>query len=90
MAEVYTGEVRGGVVVFDPGAAPLPEGTKVQMQPIVASGGDDGGSQPAEDPVARTRAWLLRMAAEAEALAPDLPADLAENHDHYAHGKPRT
>src|SRR4051794_22650496 len=41
-----------------------------------------------EDSMAATRDWLLRVAAEAEALDPDLPSDLAENHDHYAHGKP--
>jgi hypothetical protein len=33
--------------------------------------------------------WLLAMAAEAERDSADLPADMAENHDFYAHGKPR-
>ena len=41
------------------------------------------------DPMAQTRAWLLGIAAEAEAIEDDLPSDMAENHDHYAHGKPR-
>ena len=41
------------------------------------------------DPLAATRAWLLGLAADAEVLAPPLPEDLAEHHDHYAHGKPR-
>jgi len=39
--------------------------------------------------LARTRAWLLAFADEAEAAKPDLPSDMAENHDHYAHGAPK-
>jgi hypothetical protein len=46
-------------------------------------------SRPAADPVAGTRALLLAWARRAEEIAPPLPSDLAENHDHYAHGKPR-
>lgn len=33
--------------------------------------------------------WLLALAAEAERTATSLSPDLAENHDFYAHGKPR-
>jgi hypothetical protein len=40
------------------------------------------------DPGAATRDWLLAFAEEAEQAAPNLPPDLAEHHDHYAHGKP--
>ena len=40
------------------------------------------------DEMSATRAWLLGLAAEAEATASPLPADMAINHDHYAHGKP--
>jgi hypothetical protein len=40
------------------------------------------------DPVAATRKWMLAFAEEAEKVAPNLPSDLAEHHDHYAHGKP--
>ncbi|MCI0683174.1 MAG: hypothetical protein L0Y71_13820 [Gemmataceae bacterium] len=39
--------------------------------------------------LAPTRDWLLALATDAEQAAPDLPRDMAENHDHYAHGKPR-
>lgn len=42
-----------------------------------------------EDVLAATRGWLLTFAADAEKANPSLPSDLAENHDHYAHGKPR-
>ena len=41
------------------------------------------------DSLAPTRAWLLALATDAEQAAPDLPSDLAEHHDHYAHGKSR-
>ena len=44
---------------------------------------------PATDPLASTRDWLLALSAEAEQANPDLPHDMAEHHDHYAHGKPR-
>lgn len=45
--------------------------------------------EPAADSLAPTRACLLALAADAEDAAPALPHDMAENHDHYAHGKPR-
>lgn len=45
--------------------------------------------QPGEDLFAATRKWLLELADEAERIDHDLPADLAENLDHYLHGLPR-
>lgn len=36
-----------------------------------------------------TLQWLLDLADEAEADRPNLPSDMAENHDHYAHGAPK-
>lgn len=86
MAETYTGQVRNGVVVFDP-VAPLAEGTKVRVEAIERP--ETPTSGPDADPSAGTRAMLLAWARKAEAIAPHLPSDLAENHDHYAHGKPR-
>ena len=41
-----------------------------------------------EEDIRSLRELLLGIAAEAEALDVSLPSDLAENHDHYAHGKP--
>jgi hypothetical protein len=38
---------------------------------------------------ATLREKLLAWAALMEKLQPDLPTDLAANHDFYAHGKPR-
>jgi hypothetical protein len=86
MAETFTGQVRNGVVVFDPGV-PLPEGTKVRVEPIERP--EPPTSGPDVDPIAGTRAMLLAWARRAEEVAPPWPSDLAENHDHYAHGKPR-
>ena len=40
------------------------------------------------DPLSETRRWLLALAEEAEREVPNLPSDMAEHHDHYAHGKP--
>jgi len=34
--------------------------------------------------------WLIDLAEEAERDGPDLPEDMAENHDFYAHGKPKS
>ncbi len=44
--------------------------------------------QREDDDLAETREWLLGLAREAEAIEGTLPSDMAENHDHYAHGKP--
>ena len=81
MAEIYTGQVRNGMVVFE-GPPPLAEGTEVRVEPIRAD-------VEADERVASTRRMLISWARRAEANAPPLPADLAAEHDHYAHGKPR-
>lgn len=48
-------------------------------------------SQPSseEEDIASLRTFLLGMAAEAEAIDDELPDDMAENHNHYAHGAPK-
>jgi hypothetical protein len=81
MADTYIGRVSNGVVVPE-GAAGLPEGTTVRVEPI---------AEPAEatDALAGTRRLLLAWGRRAEAVAPPMPDDLAAEHDHYAHGKPR-
>jgi hypothetical protein len=89
MAETYTGEVRNGVVVFDAGISPPGEGTRVRIeaeQPLLRPEANQN------DLMAPTRAWMLALAREAEAdmESHSLPSDLAEQHDHYAHGKPRS
>jgi hypothetical protein len=88
MAEIYTGEIRNGVVVLEGSSPPLPEGTKVRVE--VAGPPDLVAESSVSDPMATTRAWLLSMAGEAETNAPALPPDLAEDHDYYARGRPRS
>jgi hypothetical protein len=73
VAESYTGEVRNGVVVFDPGALPPPEGTRVGI----------------ETSSAEVRAELSEILFEFAGQARGLPPDMAEQHDHYPHGQPR-
>ena len=74
MAETYTGEVRNGVVVFDEGTPPLPEGMKVQVEPAEM-----------QRDIEALRELLLSVAGKAQGL----PPDLAAQHDHYLHGQPK-
>jgi hypothetical protein len=74
---VYRGHVKGGVVVFDKGAG-LPEGTEVLIQP----------APPAEEPPAG-RPTLAEQFADVIGTVPDLPPDMADQHDHYLHGAPK-
>ena len=84
MAESYLGRVSNGVVILE-GETALAEGTAVRVEPIAPPAAASGPP----DPVAGTRRMLLAWGRRAEAVAPPLPSDLAEEHDHYAHGKPR-
>ena len=70
-------------VIRPPVGIALPQGAiEVTVWPI------EPPTTPEADPLAPTRYWLLALAEEAEQAAPDLPGDMAEYHDHYAHGKP--
>lgn len=72
----YRGTVKGGVVVLEEAAEPLPEGTTVRVEAV-----------PADDEALRSlRQGLLRIAGTVTGL----PADTARNHDHHLHGGPRT
>lgn len=91
MPETFPGQVRDGVVIFE-GPSPLADGTRVEVKPIDMS-----------EAIAQLSAALLEFAGAAEGRPPSLadrlrpvigqaeglPADLAENHDHYLHGLPR-
>lgn len=78
--QVLVGEEQ---VIRPPTGVTLPQGLlEVTVRPVSSS------EPSAADPLASTRSWLLALAAEAEQTAPSLPSDLAEHHDHYAHGKP--
>jgi hypothetical protein len=66
------GTVQNGVIVVD-SPDPLPEGTKVKI--VVEPPGE-----PSRKPTLGER--LLKHAG----TVPDLPQDMAEQHDHYLHG----
>ena len=72
------GQVRGGVIVFDPPAA-LPEGAEVQVEVI---------QSPAETMAAEPGSLYERLKPFVGA-AKGLPADLAAQHDHYLYGTPK-
>ena len=74
MAETYTGQVQNGVIVFDESISPLPEGTRVQVEPV-----------DMESAIRDLSRILLEFAGTVQGL----PSDLAEQHDHYLHGTPK-
>ena len=90
----YRGHVKGGQISLDE-PVPLPEGSVVTVNvELVARNPDHLSSQQRpdreEDPLSDESdddlsELLLRHAGKGR----DLPSDLAANHDHYAHGKPK-
>lgn len=70
------GVVTNGTINLDDDARP-PEGTRVEV--AVKSSPIEPSSQP-------TLAFILKYAGTAN----DLPPDMAANHDHYLHGKPKS
>lgn len=73
------GQVQGGVVVLDdPGS--LPDGTQVSVRSLKARG---GGKKAPHVPSLYDR--LKPVIGKAKGL----PHDLARNHDHYLHGRPK-
>ena len=69
----YVGTVSNGVVVLPPDAK-LDNGTKVRVEPL-----------PAEPKAQTLGQRLMRFAG----IAKGLPSDMARNHDHYLHGRPK-
>ena len=53
--------------------ADLPDGTRVRIEPVKA----------------RTRRTLADRLRNVIGITEGLPADLAENHDHYLYGRPK-
>jgi hypothetical protein len=85
-------EIRFHVVVDSDGIIRPPAGIDLpvgELEVTVRPRRQPPEAEAGPDPLAATRSWLLGLAADAEAHAPPLPEDLAEHHDHYAHGKPR-
>ena len=74
---VYRGIVKKGVVVIAEGAE-LPEGTEVRIEPIAR-----GEKLTGEGPT------LTEQFGDIIGTVPDLPPDMAQQHDHYLHGAPK-
>jgi hypothetical protein len=74
----YKGKVTNGVVVLEDPKA-LPEGTVVAVEPIGAAEAED------REALRALSEKLLRFAGTAKGL----PPDMARNHDHYLHGRPK-
>ena len=74
---VYRGHVKGRVVVIEEGAE-LPEGMEVRIEPVAPA---------VESPVARRT--LAEQFADVIGTVPELPTDMAAQHDHYLHGAPK-
>lgn len=69
-------------VIRPPAGMELPAGTvEVTVR--------QGSFETSGDNSTPTHDWLIALAREVEQAAPNLPADMAERHDHYAHGKPK-
>jgi hypothetical protein len=73
------GHVKNGVVVLDEPIS-LPEGTAVTL--VVREARD---SKPAGQPAMTDYERLKSLIGKAKGL----PPDLAKNHDHYLHGRPK-
>jgi hypothetical protein len=71
------GTVNSGVIVLDQ-PAPWPEGTRVEILLKVVE-----TQEPDRKPTLSQR--LLKHAG----TVPDLPSDMAEQHDHYIHKTPK-
>lgn len=52
----------------------LPDGTEVRIEPVVPT----------------PRRTLAEQFADVIGTVPDLPADMAQQHDHYIHGTPKS
>ena len=74
----YRGHVKNGVVVLDP-PADLPEGAQVEVCLVEHPVHSDEAEAPT----------LYEQLRDVVGIAKGLPSDLAENHDHYLHGRPK-
>jgi hypothetical protein len=71
------GTVRNGVIVLEPPQV-LAEGTKVEVV-VRESPAEAQGDKPT----------LAERLLKHAGTVPGLPADMAEQHDHYIHGTPK-
>jgi hypothetical protein len=78
------GKVSQGVVKLPPGVD-LPDGTAVELiLPDSENSGATGGIAPHLE-----QGWFANRYKKYIGCIKNGPTDLAENHDHYAHGAPK-
>lgn len=85
MTEIrFSATVGEDGVIRPPAGVSIPPGwVEVTVRETVAK------LESEEEEIASMRAMLLGFAAEAERSEGEFPSDMAENHDHYAHGAPK-
>lgn len=81
--------IRFNTVVGDDQVIHVPSGINVPSGPCEVTLTPRSTEPSIPDDIKQLSNWLLELAAEAERCPADLPSDMAENHDFYAHGKPR-
>ena len=75
---IYRGHVENGIVLLNDDAR-LPDGTVVNVEPVEAAASADEAEIPT----------LFERLKDVVGIVEGLPADFAENHDHYLHGHPK-
>ena len=75
----YRGHIKNGVVVLDDELT-LPDGAEVTIDLCISQQVDAGEE---DTPT------LYKRLESVIGTAKGLPSDLAENHDHYLHGRPK-
>lgn len=80
----YRGHIKDGVVVLDE-PAKLPEGAAVRVEAVTP----DSDRPYANKFASPGEPTLVDEFREFIGIAPDLPPDMAENHDHYLYGTPK-
>ena len=76
----YRGKMKNGVVVLDDPTA-IPEGADVSVRPVKGKARKGGGQSRPTTMYERYKPFIGK--------AKGLPPDLAMNHDHYLHGRPK-
>lgn len=74
----YLAHIENGVIVLDSDVV-LPEGARVEISIMNEAASETQGSHPTH----------AEMFGNMVGALDGLPPDLAKNHDHYLHGKPK-
>lgn len=81
--------IRFNTVIGEDHVIRVPDGVPVPQGPVEVTVAPRQADTTVPTDVKQLSNWLLEFAAEAERCPAELPSDMAENHDYYAHGKPR-